>query len=98
MTVLRVLFAAVWLLFGVTVSAHAMPVAQTPCHGDSHHEKSPKPVAATMACCGQPAPVDLPAPGLSLRLGFETVAFVPAKADLPAGITPSADPRPPKAV
>lgn len=98
MNALRILFASLWLLFGVSVTAHAMPVTDAPCHGDSQHDKAPKPTKSAMACCGQPAPLELPAPVSLGQPAPQALHLEPARSALPAGIIPAADPRPPKRV
>lgn len=96
MKALRVLFAAIWLLFGISITAHAMPVTDVPpCHGESHHDK---PLKTVMACCAHPAPLQLPAPIVWSEPVEIALQLEPAEETLLAGLSPAAEPRPPKHV
>lgn len=100
MKALYALLAAIWLLFGVTATAHAMPQTKSaPCHEMTAHHGKKAPVSApdqgVMPCCSQPAA--LPAASVSLP----ALAVSPVRHEAPppaamADIVTQQDPRPPQ--
>ena len=97
MTVLRVLLAAVWLLFGFAAGAHAQPSAP-PCHMamTTHHAPAPSGDPGVMPCCSQPA---LIAPDAVLVPQARRVAplrLSPSPVRVMTGLSTPAEPRPPK--
>jgi len=100
MKALYALLAAIWLLFGVTATLHAMPQAKSaPCHEmAAHHDRkapAPLPDPGVMPCCSQPAA--LPAAGLALpALAASPVRHESRLPAALAGIVTPQDPRPPQ--
>ncbi|WP_155914580.1 hypothetical protein [Asticcacaulis sp. AC460] len=73
-----------------------MPTTDTPpCHGDSSHDK---PVKTVMACCAHHASLDLPTPMVWSQPVKMDLRLSSAPESLPVGLTPAAEPRPPKHV
>ncbi len=99
MKALHALLAVVWLLFGVTATAHAMPRHEAPCHEMAmHHDKKappPLPDASLMPCCSQPAALpasDIVLPARAISIQHHEPRPVAALASI---ILPQ-DPRPPQ--
>jgi len=91
--------AAVWLLFGLTATAHAMPQNHAPCHEMAmHHDKkapAPLPDIGMMPCCSQPAA--LPASDFTLpALTTTRLQHEAQPAAVLSGIVTPQDPRPPQ--
>ncbi len=99
MKALHVLLAVIWLLFGLTATAHAMPQGDAPACHQMHHNKAPAPLpdASLMPCCSQPAA--LPAQGFILReLIASPLRHEPQAIATLTGIVTPQDPRPPQTV
>lgn len=100
----RAILAFLWLLFGLTATAHAgnAPKAEPPCHvaqtapSHSHLPPAPRDDQTVMPCCNQPvlvAPAEIAVPqAAGLQLARLTPAIAPALTDH----IPTFEPRPPK--
>jgi hypothetical protein len=96
---LHVLMAVIWLLFGLTATAHAMPQGDAPACHQMHHKSAPAPLpdASLMPCCSQPAA--LPASGFVLPdLTASPLRHEPRIMTALTGIVTPRDPRPPQTV
>lgn len=104
MTAVRTLLACLWLLFGLTATAHAgmaMPVSDPPCHdqsADHHPSPAPKSQSALMPCCSQPvaiAPVEVFVPSIA---HVEYLRLTPAPTRKLSSLALAHEPPPPKSM
>jgi hypothetical protein len=105
MKAVRAVLAFLWLLFGVTATAHAASpaTAEQPCHtmavaGSHAHlpPSAPRDNQSFMPCCSQPvviAPLEFTVP---IAIRMQAVRLKPAPAVPLAGHVPAFEPRPPK--
>ncbi|WP_443750673.1 hypothetical protein [Asticcacaulis solisilvae] len=98
MKAISALLAVVWLLFGLTATAHAVPQGEPSCHMAMHHNgktPAPQPDASLMPCCSQPAA--LPALAFILpALSVSPLRHEPRAIATLTGIFTPQDPRPPQ--
>jgi hypothetical protein len=98
MKALRALLAVLWLAFGLTATAHALP-QQPGCDMPGmahHHGHAGDALPAGMPCCSQPAVMAAPTP---LVLTVRTIVYVhqtPASSPEWIGTRIGTEPRPPK--
>jgi len=97
------LLACLWMLFGVTATAHAgmaMPVSDPPCHQQAGNHKTPAPKSqqALMPCCSQPvviAPAEVLVPSVAR---VEYLSLRPAPVQKLSSLPPVHEPPPPKSL
>jgi hypothetical protein len=104
MKIVRALLACLWVLFGVTATAHAgmaLPASDPPCHdqaADHHQTPEPRSKPTLMPCCSQPvvvAPADVFLPSI---VRVEYVHLTPTPVRKLTGVTPAYEPPPPKSL
>jgi hypothetical protein len=97
MRLLRALLAVIWLLFGLSATAHALPEAQNVCHMGMKTQHAPmRSDQGVMPCCSQPV-VIAPEPAFVPQARKPVpIRLSPAPASIPAGLSVPAEPRPPR--
>ena len=103
MKAVRTLLACLWMLFGITATAHAgmaMPAAEPPCHEQADHHQTPEPKSqpTMMPCCSQPvviAPAEVFVPSVAR---VEYLSLTPAPVLKLSSLPPVHEPPPPKSM
>lgn len=103
MKTVHALLACLWVLFGITATAHAgmaMPVSDPPCHEQAGNHKAPaaKSQQTLMPCCSQPviiAPAGVLVPAVAR---VEYLNLMPAPVLKLSSLPPVHEPPPPKSV
>lgn len=105
MKLVRALLACLWMLFGLTATAHAgsmaAPAADPPCHdqaSDHHPRQEPRAPQTLMPCCSQPivvAAADVFIPSVAR---IEYLRLTPAAVLALSSLPPAYEPPPPKSL
>lgn len=99
----RALLALLWLLFGLTTTAHAGVIApESPCHMQTmKHMHSPalpaQDDATLMPCCSQPAAIAPTAVTIPRSARLQAIRLEPATPTPLTSHLPAFEPRPPQA-
>lgn len=108
MRLLRGLLAVIWVLFGLTATAHAMPHAMVQTKAATSHAMTMAMDTAShhtsdsdqgiMPCCNQPVLIVPDAPFVPLVRKVAPLSLAPSPALPLIGLVPPAETRPPKTV
>ncbi len=111
MKAVRLLLVVLWALFGLTATAHAMPVSMdaSPCGMPAAEmavvdmpstapasKQAPHDDQGTMPCCSQPVIVAPAEIAVPVALRVEAVRLSPAPARVLTGLILPSEPRPPQ--